>query len=195
MNHLDSNGNPKVILDLFGGTGSWSAPYRESGYNVQIITLPQYDISKEAVVKHCISLSPYGILCAIQCTIWANSGARWWKDRTPDEVFHNALLLVKSQRIIYGVNQGNLKFWSLENPVGKMRKMMGKPTYIFNPCDHGDPYTKKTLLWGRFNIPEKNPVEPTEGSKIHLIPPGPKQKELRSTTPPGFANAFFKANQ
>ena len=195
MNPLDEHGNQKLILDLFGGTVSWSAPYKEAGYIVVSATLPQFDISKESVVKYLISLNPYGILCAIQCTIWANSGARWWKDRTPDEVFYNALLLVKAQRIIYGVNQEKLKFWSLENPVGKMRQMMGNPTYVFDPCDHGDPYTKKTLLWGRFNIPEKNYVDPTEGSKMHLIPPGPKQKELRSTTPPGFATAFFLANQ
>lgn len=34
----------KIILDLCGGTGSWSRPYRESGYNVRVITLPDYDV-------------------------------------------------------------------------------------------------------------------------------------------------------
>jgi len=34
----------KIILDLCGGTGSWSKPYLEGGYDVRVITLPQYDI-------------------------------------------------------------------------------------------------------------------------------------------------------
>ena len=34
----------KIILDLCGGTGSWSAPYKENGYDVRVITLPEYDL-------------------------------------------------------------------------------------------------------------------------------------------------------
>jgi hypothetical protein len=182
----------KIILDLFGGSGAWSDPYRKADYQVYMITLPQFDISKEEVVKHCISLNPYGILCAIQCTIWANSGVRWWKDRTPDEVFYNSMLLVKSLRIINGTNP---VFWALENPVGKMREMMGDPELIFDPCDYGDPYTKKTLIWGKFNIPQKNRVETIGNNPIHYMSPGKNRAAKRSITPPGFASAFFRANQ
>ena len=31
----------KIILDLCGGTGSWSRPYKEAGYDVRLITLPE----------------------------------------------------------------------------------------------------------------------------------------------------------
>lgn len=34
----------KLILDLCGGTGSWSKPYRNAGYEVKVITLPHYDL-------------------------------------------------------------------------------------------------------------------------------------------------------
>ena len=34
----------KIILDLCGGTGSWSKPYKEAGYDVKLITLPEYDV-------------------------------------------------------------------------------------------------------------------------------------------------------
>jgi len=86
------------------------------------------------------------------------------------------------------------KFWALENPVGRLNRWLGKPKMYFNPCDFGDPYTKKTCLWGEFNIPEKTPVEPTEGSKMHLLPPSGDRNMLRSITPKGFAKAFFRAN-
>ena len=29
--------NDKIILDLCGGTGSWSKPYKENGYDVRVI--------------------------------------------------------------------------------------------------------------------------------------------------------------
>jgi hypothetical protein len=67
----------------------------------------------------------------------------------------------------------------------------------FNPCDYGDPWTKKTCLWGEFNQPVKTPVEPTEGSKLWRMYGGKsdKTKMMRSITPPGFAQAFYEANQ
>lgn len=85
-------------------------------------------------------------------------------------------------------------WWALENPVGRLRTYLGDPTLIFNPCDFGDPYTKKTLLWGNFTLPKYNRVAPTEGSKMHRLGPSPERARLRSMTPQGFANAFFEAN-
>lgn len=46
----------KIILDLCGGTGSWSRPYKEAGYDVRIITLPdnykfEENFSKRQVVR------------------------------------------------------------------------------------------------------------------------------------------------
>jgi len=86
-------------------------------------------------------------------------------------------------------------FWALENPVGRLIHYLGKPKIYFHPYEYGDPWTKKTALWGSFNIPKINPVMPNEGSKIHKYPPSEKRQELRSITPPGFAKAFFEANQ
>ena len=34
----------KIILDLCGGTGSWSKPYKEAGYDVRLVTLPGNDV-------------------------------------------------------------------------------------------------------------------------------------------------------
>ena len=34
----------RIILDLCGGSGSWSRPYQEAGYDVRLITLPDYDV-------------------------------------------------------------------------------------------------------------------------------------------------------
>jgi hypothetical protein len=65
---------------------------------------------------------------------------------------------------------------------------------FFDPADYGDPYTKRTCLWGRFNAPYKTPVAATEGSKMHRMAPSPERAAKRSETPAGFARAFFEAN-
>jgi len=36
--------NGKVILDLCGGTGAWSEPYRKAGYLVHNVTLSEWDV-------------------------------------------------------------------------------------------------------------------------------------------------------
>lgn len=41
----------KIILDLCGGTGSWSAPYKENGYDVRVITLPEYDLLERTTIE------------------------------------------------------------------------------------------------------------------------------------------------
>ena len=55
--------------------------------------------------------------------------------------------------------KGTLKFWALENPMGYLRQFLGHPPLTFQPCDYGDPYTKRTDVWGYFNVPRKQRVE------------------------------------
>ncbi|MDP4117646.1 MAG: hypothetical protein Q8873_00435 [Bacillota bacterium] len=137
----------------------------------------------------------YGILAAPPCTDFSGSGARWWAGKDIDGSTIKSMGVVI--RCLTIIAASNSVFWAFENPVGRLRRWMGNPALIFNPCDYGDTYTKKTLLWGNFNMPKKNPVEPTEGSKLWRCYGGKSEhtKMMRSITPPGFAQAFFKANQ
>jgi hypothetical protein len=66
----------KIILDLCGGTGSWSKPYKDAGYDVRVIDLKTgYDIRLFKAPEETV----YGILAAPECTQFAGSGARWWE--------------------------------------------------------------------------------------------------------------------
>lgn len=183
----------KVILDLCGGTGAWSLPYSEAGY--EVILFDTKDLGRAGDVRFLeldsLPENVHGILAAPPCTHLSGSGARWWKGKG-DEALIEALSIVDA--CIRIVHLKTPVFWALENPVGRLTKFLGKPKMYFNPCDFGDPYTKKTCLWGNFNIPKKSPVLPVEGSKIHLMPPSVERATLRSITPPRFAKAFFEAN-
>jgi hypothetical protein len=176
----------KTILDLCGGTGSWSEPYAEAGYNVIVVDLPR-DVRLERAPEYAV----HGVLAAPPCTDFAGSGARWWAGKGEGALTDGLSVVDACIRIITVVKP---QWWALENPVGRLVHYLGQPRLIFNPCDYGDPYTKKTCLWGDFNLPLLSPVEPTEGSKMHRLPPSPDRWKLRSMTPPAFARAFFEAN-
>lgn len=192
----------KIILDLCGGTGSWSKPYKDAGYDVVLITLPQWNITK--ISNEELPQKPiHGILAAPPCTHFTNSGAQYWKAKDQDgRTLADTQIITACLRIIAMCQP---EWWAMENPTGRFVRWMGKPQLVFNPCDYGDPYTKRTCLWGRFTEPIKTPVEPefvtaSNGdrySKIHMKTGGSsaKTKELRSITPQGFSQAFFKANQ
>jgi len=196
----------KIILDLCGGTGGWSKFYNEDkNYDVRIIDFNEWgennfdgDIRFFKKIKEPV----YGILAAPPCTHFAGSGARWWKEKGIEPLKDGLSIVDSVFRIVFAHKP---KFWVMENPVGRLVHYVGKPKMIFNPCDYGDAYTKKTCLWGDFNEPIKNPVEPifvTVGGKrmseIHYksfsMKPNDRARE-RSKTPQGFAKAFYEANQ
>ncbi len=177
----------KVILDLCGGTRSWSQPYAEAGYDVQVIDSKSgQDVCLAEMIK-----PVYGVLAAPPCTVFASSGARL--ERSEADMLQGLSVVDACMRIIL-VTQPH--FWSLENPVGTLRRWLGSPRMYFQPNHYGDRYTKRTCLWGRFNIPKLHEVEAVEGSKMHLNYGGKSErtKTARSITPPGFARAFFEAN-
>ena len=91
-------------------------------------------------------------------------------------------------------------WWALENPQGYLKTWLGEPQLKFDPCHYGDPYTKRTWVWGVFTAPERSPV-PARDSWVRKHVPGERRQTgqartttERSITPPGFARAFFRAN-
>ena len=172
----------RIILDLCGGRRNWSWPYIKAGYDVRVVTLPYSDVRTYQPPKNV-----YGILVASPCTAWASSGA--WVKRSAEE-WHEAIEIVQACQAI--IKQCQPHFWAWENPVGRLALLLGKPAMYFQPYDYGDPWTKKTALWGRFRPPFKSvliePVGSWAGS-MHRSP------AIRAATPPGFARAFFEANR
>lgn len=126
------------------------------------------------------------------CTDVAVSGARWFKSKGLRRLSQAIELFAVSQEVAESLDCPYI----IENPVSTISSYWRSPDYTFDPCDYGDPYTKKTCLWtgGGFVMPEKRRVEPTEGSRMHLLPPSPDRANLRSATPAGFAKAVFESN-
>lgn len=183
-----------VILDLCGGTGAWSRPWKAHGYNVMNVDLVNGD---DVRLFRKPSFDVYGVLCAPPCDHLAGSGAWTWKGKGDGRLLESLSIVDACLRI---VSVTSPVFWALENPVGRLVHYLGKPAMYFHPYEYGDPWTKKTCLWGRFIIPEKNPVEPvrvcSQGSWVQKLGGSSvKTKMLRSVTPSGFAEEFYIANK
>jgi hypothetical protein len=207
----------KIILDLCGGTGSWSKPYKDAGYDVRLVTLPDNNVLTYEPPKNV-----YGILAAPPCTEYSQlNRAKFNNDdqffdfdkykNSPSTEILNACLKI--------IEKCNPVFYAIENPCGLMRKYMGKPQMSFHPYQYGDGWSKKTDVWGKFVIPETTHTWETcpklnlytrpnrERPSIAFLHKSAKSlipqfagfeidsdAALRAITPPGFARAFFEAN-
>lgn len=185
----------KVILDLCGGTGSWSEPYRQSSaYKVILVTLPDSDVrlfEPPAAV--------HGILAAPPCTQFAVSGARHWrrKDTERPELLREGLEVVFAcLRIIEISKTRGLKWWALENPVGRLPHFIGPYAYSFQPYEYGDPWLKRTCIWGWHQRPQLTPVQKPEGGagrwKVSLtnhLSPTPTAEQIRRLADTGMIPA------
>lgn len=178
-----------TILSLCDFTGNWSRPYRDAGYDVRQVDLKNGD---DVRLQYALPYPVRGVLAAPPCTEFASSGARWWEDKGQAPLLDGLALVDACCRIIL-VHRP--QWWVIENPIGRLKHWLGEPEMLFDPSDYGDPYTKRTCLWGRFNQPMKTKVCASEGSKMHLLGPSPDRAAKRSETPMGFARAFFEANQ
>lgn len=209
-----------IIISLFDYSASWSLFYEKAGYTVICVDLKNgIDIltwNYKKIDRNRVA----GVLAAPPCTEYTVSCNRLWstKDRDGRTAAANALISKTLEVINYFWHHD--LFFGMENPKGRLIRMLAgqylpgepkikvparlraifkKPALKFNPNDYGDPWTKETYLWGKFNEPVKRPIPriqwADQGSWTQLLGgKSERTKEIRSITPTGFARAFFDAN-
>lgn len=208
----------KIILHLCADIGSDTKPYKDAGYTV--VTIGKYYGVQNLNAKEMgYAGNIYGIIANPVCTEFSiATGFHKQKDYEKGMYLVNHCL-----RIIDECGKDKLKFWAIENPAsGHLKDYLGKPDFCYEPWWYGDPWTKKTALWGKFNIPlrkyyrwedvPKNPklyIRPTrnkpsmaflhKSAKRYI--PGFKDfhveddMSFRSLCPQGFAEEFFAVNR
>ena len=183
-----------------------------------MVTLPDNDVTDYIPPDNV-----YGILAAPPCTMFSLARTNAIKPRDLQTGMETVIaclnIIWKCQYELETIttHKTALKFWALENPYnGFLKRFIGQPAFTFQPYDFGDRYKKHTALWGYFNDPIKKPVDLNQ-TELELarrnsqkLPKWDhmKNKDIaqefygrldrtkrRSITPPGFAEAFFKANQ
>lgn len=191
------NSEEKIILHLFADLGSDSLPYQEAlGYKVILV-------GKDIGVENFHPPEKvYGIISNPLCTMFSTARST---PKEPRDLRKGMFYVNHSLRVIHecfyrvsGINHPScpVKFWVIENPaLGYLKWFLGNPTFTYQPYEYGESYSKKTSLWGMFNLPKKpllhNPID--KGQSI-TYKKGVSRK-ARSICPYSFAKAFFEANQ
>ena len=138
----------KIILHLCADTGSDTKPYQDSDeYEVIMVG------AKIGVENYHAPDGVYGIVANPVCLEFSTARAGG-KARNPQD---GMFLVNECLRIIDEAKaKGTLKFWVIENPAkGVLKQFLGEPRYSYEPWWYGSPWTKRTSLWGEFNIPER----------------------------------------
>lgn len=200
----------KKILHLCADTGSDSKPWRDAGYDVELVG------SDVGVENYHPNGEVYGIIANPVCLEFSTARTDG-KARNPEKGME---IVRECQRII---QEAKPTFWVIENPAtGRLKDFLGEPVMTYEPWHYGSPWTKRTALWGVFNIPPKvyqkwedvpkNPalyIRPSRSKPslafMHknaaaLIPEFAAFKpendmEFRSLCSQKFAQAFYEANK
>lgn len=204
---------PKTLLHLCADIGSDSYPYmKDPKWKV---TLVGKDIGVE---NFSYTNSVRGLIANPVCTDF--STAQSFAVR--GDVEKGMVMVEHCLRII---EECKPAWWVLENPAnGRLKEYLGNPKYTYQPWQYGSPWTKKTALWGKFNMPRPyyskwDSVPKLEGMYIRPGRPKPsiafmhkshiqyipeftpfKKKvfcdaDFRSLCSQGFAKAFYRVNQ
>ena len=207
----------KTVISLCDITGHMVQPWVDAGYHAVLVD-PQHVISRQegrvtmlaktvddAMPFLTDMLRDFGIAAVFgfpPCTQLAGSGARWWgSKREADFMFQAKAVAVAEQCRTVGRLSGAP--WFVENPVGALSRVFGKPSHTFHPADFtayepADNYQKRTCLWTGNGFVMPQPARDASlgapDDRIHKAPPGPDRENFRSATPLGFARAVFDAN-
>ena len=175
----------KIILDLCGGTGAWSKPYADAGYDVRLIDLPN-DVR---LLEFIPDTKIHGILAAPPCTIFSYARQRYGLPKQ-EELLDATSIVDACLRavVIY-----KPEWWVLENPRNKLRRYLGTPRMTFKQWYFGDGQEKPTCLWGDFNYPKRVAGKRTKPSTYKTKKQNADPED--AITPAGFAKAFYEANK
>ena len=167
-------------MDLCAGSGAWSEPYLKAGYEVVRVDLPQ-DVRLFKPVR------AHGVLAAPPCTAFSYARNRY--EPSSDELRAALSVVDACVRLAYACRPA---WWALENPLAKLRRYLGPPSWVFRQWQYGDPGEKPTALWGRFNPPMYLVGRRTKPSTYKTN--RQNADPVDAITPPLFAQAFMEAN-
>ncbi len=138
----------KTILSLCSGTGTWEKPYKENGYNVVSITLPDNDVRTYKPPENV-----YGILAAPPCTMFSLARTKANKPRDLREGMECVRACLNIIWACMEVKQDTrkktlpLKFWAFRKSKRNAEILLGKPAFEFNPMNL-EMAIKKELCYG-----------------------------------------------
>lgn len=142
------------VVDLFSGLGGFSEAFLRRGHEViRFDNNPEFQQVPCTIIKDVFDLRPRDvdaniILASPPCQCFSTAAAGYyWNGRTPNPAAQEAIRLVKHTLKL--IHETKPRWWVLENPVGRLRWILGPPQILTHWAAWGMPYYKPTHIWGR----------------------------------------------
>lgn len=184
------------VLDLFSGLGGWSSSFKDRGhevFRVDIETKFECELHKDIfeLKPEDIPWTPDIILASPPCEKFSvmRIGRNWTLDNKPRNP-EAQLALDLVYRTTELIKELNPKFWVMENPRGKLRKLEVVKDFdrrTVSYCQLGEKFMKPTDLWGGFPPSLVLPEICKRGAPCHIAASrgsitgiqGPKRTKFR----------------
>lgn len=144
------------VLDLFSGLKGWSQPFADRGHETFCVELnPRFSADHRDVFDYEPPVGYFDIVLASPvCTGFSvmHIGKNWTHDHQP-KTDSARLSLRMVERTRYIIAKARPKFFVIENPRAKLRKLpvvadLQRHTVTY--CQYGEKRMKPTDLWGGF---------------------------------------------
>lgn len=134
----------KRFLSIYDFTGNWPEFFMDAGHDVILWDLKHgRDALTLDSVETCLDEFEFidGILAAVPCTDFTNSGAQYWNKKDREGLTAKSIALVYQVLKLVDLfaptdpDYEEGFFWVIENPVGRLTQLfpeLGKP-YYFHP--------------------------------------------------------------
>jgi hypothetical protein len=144
------------VLDLFAGLGGFSQAFTDSD-RWDVTTVEIEERFDPDICADVFELRPSDfeeefdvVLASPPCTQFSTAGNHdaWdFESHEPqtDAAREAVALVYHALGLIRGLSP---RYWFLENPQGRLRWFLGRPTGEVTYCQYGRPYMKRTDLWG-----------------------------------------------
>jgi hypothetical protein len=161
------------VLDLFSGLEGFSQAFRDRGHKVTTFDLdPDFHADWICDINELEELPKADVILASPpCNAFSvmNIAKNWTvggRAKTEEAKQARALVL----HVLSLIYDSEPRFWVMENPVGKLRKILRKPDATVTWCQYGAKVMKPTDLWGA--LPESfSPKACKKGSSCHVPAP------------------------
>lgn len=138
-----------AVLDLFCGLGGFSSAFEESErWDVTTVDIEERFDPDTCADVFDLRPSDFGqefdiVLASPPCTEFS-AAQNLNGQHTPDP--DHIALVHHTLGLIHGLRP---RYWYLENPMGRLRSHIGRPTATVTYCQYGERTMKPTDLWGR----------------------------------------------
>jgi len=146
-----------MIIDICSGLGGASQAFVDAGEEVVRIDIER-DLRPTIVADAAhlpikTGLEPeLAIICPpCQCFSVANIYRHWDKGKPKSTAAQKAIALVKAS--LKEIQRIKPRYWIMENPMGMLRTVIGKPPHTIRMTDYGGETKKPTDLWGNVVFP------------------------------------------